>query len=219
MEREIKVPLADGSLQGHLSALAHPRAWIVFVHGSGSSGRSPRNRMIAKQLNGLGYSTFLFDLLTPEEDEIAENRFKIPLLTRRLTEATGWLERDPAYHREPMIFFGASTGAAAALSAAALAYRRFPLIAVVSRGGRPDLAREEDLRRVTVPVLLLVGSLDHDVVDMNFKAQRSLPRSELQLIPGATHLFEEPGALDQVVYETSDWLDRFLPSSSLEGVL
>ncbi len=220
MQREILIPLPHVTLKGQLSFFDHPRAWIVFVHGSGSSHLSPRNKMVAKKLNDEGYSTLLFDLLTEEEDKIYMNRFNIPLLSQRLSEVTGWLQRDPAYHQEPIVYFGASTGAAAALIAGALPYRRLPLVAVVSRGGRPDLAKEENLHLVKVPVLLLVGSMDHDVISFNKKAQQSLKQSELVLIEGATHLFEEAGTLDQVVTKTCEWLNRILPRESYaEGML
>jgi len=220
MQREVFIPLPHATLKGHLTYFDHPRAWIVFVHGSGSSHRSPRNMMVAEKLNSEGYSTLLFDLLTEEEDEIYMNRFNIPLLSLRLSEVTGWLQRFTGYHQEPIVFFGASTGAAAALVAAALPYRRTPLLAVVSRGGRPDLAKEENLRQVNIPVLLLVGSLDHEVISLNQKAQQFLKQSDLVLIEGATHLFEEPGSLDQVITKTCEWLNQLLPKESyMEGIL
>lgn len=220
MQSEISIPLPHATLKGHLSSLDHPRAWIIFVHGSGSSHRSPRNNMVAEKLNIQGYATLLFDLLTEEEDEVYTNRFNIPLLSLRLSEVTGWLQRYSDYHQEPIIYFGASTGAAAALVAATLPYRKIPLIAVVSRGGRPDLAGEENLRLVSIPVLLLVGSLDYQVISFNQQAQRLLKQSELVLIDSATHLFEEPGTLDEVIHKTCDWLDHLLPKEKyLEGLL
>ncbi len=220
MQREISIPLPHVTLKGHLSYFSHPRAWVIFVHGSGSSHQSPRNIMVAERLNAQGYATFLFDLLTEEEDEVYANRFDIPLLSQRLSEVTGWLQRFVEYHQEPIIYFGASTGAAAALVAAALPYRKIPLAAVVSRGGRPDLAQKENLEQVSVPVLLLVGSADHQVITYNRMALNQLHQANLVLIEGATHLFTEPGTLEQVVTETCDWLDRVLPKqNSLEGVV
>lgn len=220
MQREILIPLPHVTLKGELSFFDHPRAWIVFVHGSGSSHLSPRNKMVAEKLNSEGYATLLFDLLTEEEDRIYTNRFNITLLSLRLSEVTGWLQSYSGYHQEPIIYFGASTGAAAALVAAVLTFRRIPLVAVVSRGGRPDLAKEENLQQVNVPVLLLVGSLDHQVISMNQQAQQLLKQSELVLIEGATHLFKEPGTLDQVVSKTCEWLDHLLPKESyVEGLI
>ncbi len=220
MQREILIPLPHVTLKGHLAFFDHPRAWVVFVHGSGSSHLSPRNKMVAEKLYNEGYSTLLFDLLTEEEDRIYTNRFNIPLLAQRLSEVIGWLQGYSAYHQEPIVYFGASTGAAAALVAAAAPYRKVPLVAVVSRGGRPDLAKEENLRQVNIPVLLLVGSLDHQVISLNQQAQQSLKRSELVLIEGATHLFEEPGTLDKVITKTCEWLEHFLPKETyVEGLL
>ncbi|TDE26821.1 alpha/beta hydrolase [Nonomuraea mesophila] len=176
---------------------------VVFVHGSGSGRLSPRNRYVAGALNEAGLGTLLFDLLTPQEEAVRENVFDIGLLTRRLLERTAWVREQPAAEGLPIGYFGASTGAAAALAAAAEPGNR--IAAIVSRGGRPDLAADR-LEAVRAPTLLIVGGRDPVVLRLNEEAQRGLNAdSRLSVVPGATHLFEEPGALEIVADQASDW--------------
>jgi putative phosphoribosyl transferase len=206
--REVAIPAASGvSLPGELLLPEEPRAIVVFAHGSGSSRLSPRNRAIAQELSRAGYATLLFDLLTPREEVDRANVFDIPLLASRLLAAADWVARQSACATLPLAFYGASTGAAAALSAAAeLGDRAF---AVISRGGRPDLAH--NLKDVRAPTLLIVGGSDRQVLELNRAAQMRLRcPSELAIVPGATHLFEEPGALEQVGRLALDWLARQL---------
>ncbi len=199
------IPVPGGSLEAMLEMPAHARGLIVFAHGAGSSRLSPRNVRVAEYLRSTGeFGTLLFDLLTAEEDRRYENRFDIDLLTNRLVAAIEWARATPACGGCPVALFGASTGAAAALRAAAS--QPNAVKAVVSRGGRPDLAGDA-LARVRVPVLLIVGGADDVVITLNEQARRRLTaRSELVIVPGATHLFEEPGALDQVERETLAFL-------------
>ena len=176
---------------------------VVFVHGSGSSRHSPRNRYVARVLNAAGLGTLLFDLLTQEEELDRANVFDIGLLVRRLTEVTRWLRTQPRSAGAAVGYFGASTGAAAALWAAA--EPGADVAAVVSRGGRPDLARPR-LAAVTAPTLLIVGGHDDVVLDLNRRAQAGLRcENQLAVVPGATHLFEEPGTLDAAAALARDW--------------
>lgn len=202
--------VADGvHLEGTLVLPADARGIVLFAHGSGSSRHSPRNRHVARVLNDAGIGTLLFDLLTALEDRTYETRFDIALLASRLLAATDWIEREPAAVGSPLGYFGASTGAAAALRAAAAVRRR--VAAVVSRGGRPDLAGPEALVRVTAPTLLIVGGRDDVVLELNREAHSLLSCDKsLLVVPGATHLFEEPGALDQVARAASEWFLRWL---------
>ncbi len=209
-ETKLKL-LNDVSLFGDLSSRPNPKAWVIFVHGSGSSRHSVRNTWVAKRFNEHNYGTFLFDLLTESEDQIYRNRFNISLLADRLIEVSQWFMKSSFYNQEPIVFFGASTGAGAALMAVGKSLDHEPILAVISRGGRPDLAEIKFLHRVSRPVLLLVGSLDHEVIGLNQLAQNELATAELQLIQGATHLFEEPGTLDQVVQKSINWLEKQLP--------
>jgi dienelactone hydrolase len=175
----------------------------VFAHGSGSSRFSPRNNAVAEGFAGRGIATLLFDLLTPEEAEERRNVFDISLLAERLGDAIAWAAREPGLADLPLGLFGASTGAAAALVAAA----RLPGLvgAVVSRGGRPDLAGDA-LAAVAAPTLLIVGGADHGVIDLNREAFARLPgRKALEIVPGATHLFTEPGALEAVIDLAAGW--------------
>jgi dienelactone hydrolase len=185
---------------------------VVFAHGSGSSRFSPRNQYVAKEINKANIGTLLFDLLTPgeeEEDELTgEYRFDIALLAQRLIGVTQWLRNDPSTQNFKLGFFGASTGAAAALIAAA----KMPdaVSVVVSRGGRPDLAGEY-LGQVQAPTLLLVGGWDEEVIELNKQAQQQMTNeNKLIVIPAATHLFEEPGKLEEVARFATDWFRRFL---------
>lgn len=182
------------------------RGIVVFAHGSGSSRLSPRNRHVAAELNAAGFATLLFDLLTEEEAEDRRNVFDIPLLGRRMAETV--VHTSEQYPHLPVGLFGASTGAAAALHAAA---RHDGIVrAVVSRGGRPDLALDV-LDRVRAPTLLIVGGWDEPVIDMNRTALAALRCTKrLEIVPGATHLFEEPGTLDRVVMLASDWFRQHL---------
>ena len=180
---------------------------VLFAHGSGSSRLSPRNTMVAGALQGAGLATLLFDLLTDAEAADRSNVFDIPLLADRLDQAADWAGAWPASRSLPLGFFGASTGAAAALVSAA---RRADVRAVVSRGGRPDLAAES-LARVAAPTLLIVGGADRQVLDLNRQAQRRMRcDSRLEIVPGATHLFEEPGAMEAVIALAQAWFLRHL---------
>ena len=187
---------------------APPRGIVLFAHGSGSSRLSPRNTFVAQALQHAGLATLLFDLLTEQEAANRSNVFDIPLLAGRLSQATTWLGTVAAGRDLPVGFFGASTGAAAALVAAA---GRNDVQAIVSRGGRPDLAGDA-LERVTAPTLLIVGGLDAEVLALNRSACRRLGgESRLEVVPGATHLFEEPGTLESVVALARAWFLTHLP--------
>ena len=191
------------ALPGTLAVPAAPVGVVAFAHGSGSGRLSPRNAQVARALNDARLGTLLFDLLAPEEAADRRNVFDVPLLAGRLTAAFEWLRRQPEARDLPVGLFGASTGAAAALwSAAELGHE---VGAVVSRGGRPDLAGPR-LREVTAPTLLVVGGLDEVVLELNRRSLRELSGpAELRVVPGATHLFEEPGALEQVAALATDW--------------
>ena len=212
MFKEVVINYNDLKLNGHLTYGDDVKAWVIFAHGSGSSRKSKRNNWVAKELNDQGFGTFLFDLLTEEEDDIYLNRFNIPLLAERLIAATAWLINSVDYKSEKIAYFGASTGAAATLMAAAEADSSWPIFAIVSRGGRPDLAEKRILNDINAPTLLIVGGEDGDVIKLNQWAESQIFSSKLVIVPGASHLFEEPGALDEVVKLTADWflthLDR-----------
>ena len=198
------VKLPPLSLEGMLAFPQRaPSGLIIFAHGSGSSRFSPRNNFVAKELRKAGFATLLFDLLSKDEESDRRNVFDIQLLSRRLETATQWTEETPKVRGVPRGYFGASTGAAAALVAGARLGSRIG--AIVSRGGRPDLAGES-LAAVTAPTLLIVGGFDEDVLTLNRQAQRALRcPTALNIVPSATHLFEEPGALEQVVDLAADW--------------
>ena len=207
---QVTIPIRKTSLKGELTIPAESKSIIIFSHGSGSSRLSPRNKLVADYLHKNNFGTLLFDLLTEEEDQDYFTRFDIELLTRRLVGATEWLENfGPAYHLA-VGYFGASTGAASALKAAAY----LPNIqAVVSRGGRPDLASDV-LDRVESPTLLIVGSLDYDVIRLNTEAYMQLKcEKELAIIEGATHLFEERGMMQQVCEKACNWFEKHLQPS------
>ena len=209
------VEIAAGSirLEGELLLPARAEGVVLFAHGSGSSRHSPRNALVAAALREARIGTLLFDLLTSDEDRTYATRFDIGLLSRRLAAATAWLEKQPAGGGLPVGYFGASTGAAAALVAAAELGRG--IRAVVSRGGRPDLAGAAALRRVTAPTLLIVGGQDTEVIALNKAAFAELEcEKELQIIPGATHLFEEPGTLEHVAAAAAGWFERWLTARS-----
>lgn len=200
-------------LRGDLTLPAQTVGLVVFAHGSGSSRKSSRNRYVANMLQQAGLGTLLFDLLTVAEEELdrhtQELRFQIPLLAQRLMGTLDWLSSQPAYGHLPIGLFGASTGAAAALQAAAERAERVK--AVVSRGGRPDLAGQQALQQVQAPTLLLVGGDDPQVIELNRQAAGWLPHRELEIVPGASHLFEEPGALEQVAEQAGQWFLEYLP--------
>ncbi|HCL83919.1 MAG TPA: hydrolase [Chitinophagaceae bacterium] len=205
--KEVSIPVGTALLKGDLILPLKSNAIVVFSHGSGSSRLSSRNQMVAKYLNEKHFGTLLFDLLTEEEDTYYHNRFDIDLLTKRLAGATEWLERHPAAKDCRIGYFGASTGAASALKAAAYLPR---IHAVVSRGGRPDLAMDQ-LSNVEAPTLLIVGGLDFEVLEMNKEAYLKLRcEKKLEVVAGATHLFEEAGKMEIVSELAGDWFEKYL---------
>lgn len=202
------VEVGLNGLLGLLAIPDEPRGLVIFAHGSGSGRLSPRNNHVAEQLQKAGYATLLLDLLTAAEEQHRSNVFDMQLLASRLIEATDWASTDPRLSKLPIAYFGASTGAGAALLAAAQSDGRIG--AIVSRGGRPDLAGSA-LAQVNAPTLLLVGSLDTEVIELNRAAYARLYcEKELRIVPGASHLFEESGSLDLVVAEAIRWFDRYL---------
>lgn len=210
---DVKIVDKNITLEGTLNFTEYVKSWIVFAHGSGSSHKSPRNVSVARELTKAGHGTFLFDLLTKEEDTRYENRFDIPLLAERLIMSTKWLINNNLYRgKTPIGYFGASTGAAAALLAAA----KFPIndviYAVVSRGGRPDLVDEKTLSSIFTPTLLIIGSEDRDVIELNKIASQSLLNCRVSLVPHATHLFEEPGTMEEVIRLSAEWFDGHVPN-------
>jgi putative phosphoribosyl transferase len=200
---DVKIPAGDVLLAGELFIPLDPKGIIVFSHGSGSSRLSPKNRQVALYLQDEGFGTLLFDLLTPQEDYNYNNRFLISLLKERLTSATEWVHRFAVQWNIPIAYFGASTGAAAALKAAAYLPE---IAAVVCRGGRPDLVLQE-VKLVKAPTLLIVGSLDTQVIDFNKEAYNELRyKKKMIIVDGASHLFEEKeGTLEQVCQLASVW--------------
>jgi putative phosphoribosyl transferase len=205
------VLVASGTerLPGVLELPPGPRGMVLFAHGSGSSRRSPRNSYVAGELRRAGLGTLLLDLLSRDEDSEYEHRFDIALLGARLDDAARWLADEPETKGLALGLFGASTGAAAALQLAAS--RPDEIAAVVSRGGRPDLAGGEALARVRAPTLLIVGGEDHAVIELNRQALRELTcEKELAVVRGATHLFEEPGALTEVARLAARWFKGYL---------
>src|SRR5438270_2243017 len=211
-DRLVRVRAGTAELQGNLRIPPAPRGIVVFAHGSGSGRHSPRNRFVADVLVNTGLATLLIDLLMQEEEMIdlqtAELRFDIRLLAERLGGVTDWLASEPSTAGLSIGYFGASTGAAAALIAAA--DRPKTVRAIVSRGGRPDLAMSV-LPSIRQPTLLIVGGADEVVIDLNRRALASLGGiMRMVIVPGATHLFEEPGALEQVAVEASEWFRQYL---------
>jgi dienelactone hydrolase len=213
---EVHIAAGRATLEGHLTIADGATAVVLFAHGSGSSRHSPRNQFVARTLNNAGLGTLLFDLLTPEEEEIdlrnREHRFNIGLLAERLVHVTKWARQQEQTRDLRIGYFGSSTGGGAALVAAA----ELPqdVGAVVSRGGRPDLAGEA-LPRVQAPTLLIVGGSDDIVIELNEQARDQMGcEVKLEIIPGATHLFEEPGALEKVAQLASDWFVRHLGTKS-----
>ena len=210
---DTRIPVRDAVLGATVAVPGEPAGAVVFAHGSGSSRFSPRNRYVAAELQDAGFATVLLDLLTPAEEQADQQtrqlRFDIPLLARRLVDVVDWLGEAPDTRDLPIGCFGASTGAAAALLAAAA--RQEEVHAVVSRGGRPDLAGAA-LQRVRAPTLLIVGGRDASVLVLNEDAMRRMVHAKvrLRLVAGATHLFEEPGALEQVSQLAASWFNRHL---------
>jgi putative phosphoribosyl transferase len=205
LSKEIEIDLEDVQLPGELTQPEDCRAWILFAHGSGSSRKSPRNARVARALNEAGFGTLLFDLLSLKESEDRQNVFDVDLLACRLAKASDWLRGRTESKGLPIGYFGASTGAAAALQACAEFKQE--IFAIVSRGGRPDLALNY-LTHVSAPVLLIVGGEDHSVIELNVRADERLPHSKIKIVPGAGHLFEEPGALDQVTGLAVEFFSR-----------
>lgn len=206
----VTIPAAAGDMEGILAVPDQPVGVVLFAHGSGSGRLSPRNNYVARELQKASIATLLLDLLTPQEDELSENRFDIALLAARLHVAADWIAAQPRIGALPIGLFGASTGAAAALR---LAARHHAIAAVVSRGGRPDLAGADALRAVQAPTLLIVGGDDTIVIDLNRRAFALMAcEKELSIVPGATHLFEEMGALEAVARMATDWFSRHFPA-------
>ena len=212
LEQLVHIPAAGVALEGMLELPEKAQGVVLFAHGSGSSRHSPRNNYVARTLRESGAGTLLIDLLTREEDTNYETRFDIPLLTQRLLSATQWLQHDEHTKHLLIGYFGASTGAAAALQAAA--DKGTAIAAVVSRGGRPDLAGPSALSKVHSPTLLLVGGFDDVVIELNQQAyERMTCEKQLVIIPGATHLFEEPGALEEVARQAALWFSHHLKAA------
>lgn len=209
---QVEIPVGKMTLNGELFIPLKAQAIIIFSHGSGSSRFSKRNQMVAKYLHENNFGTLLFDLLTEEEDINYSNRFDIDLLTKRLAGAATWLEQFSAAKNCRIGFFGASTGAASALRVAAIMPEVF---AVISRGGRPDLAMSE-LSKVHAPTLFIVGSLDYDVIQLNQKAFQQLScEKNLEIVPGATHLFEEQGSMEKVCVLATSWFKKYLEPAEI----
>ena len=211
LEQLVQIPVDHAHIEGMLELPANARGVVLFAHGSGSSRHSPRNNLVARVLREQGMGTLLLDLLTLSEDLDYKTRFDIPLLTLRLLLATRWVRMHPPTRRLPIGYFGASTGAAAALQAAAELGTE--IFALVSRGGRPDLAGSHALAKVSCPTLLLVGARDEEVLELNREASgRMHCVKALSIISGATHLFEEPGTLEAAANQAANWFDQYAPN-------
>ncbi len=208
IKKEVFIPVDHIKLAGELTIPEDAKSIVVFVHGSGSSRHSPRNKQVAEKLQEEGYATLLFDLLTQEEDRDFSRRFEIPVLRERLLGVLEWLQEEPETANLELGLFGASTGAAAALEAASVLGDTIK--SVVSRGGRPDLASHV-LPMVKAPTLFIVGGLDYDVITMNEQAF-ALIKSEkdLVIVEEATHLFDEPGKLEEVIDHAVNWFHKHL---------
>ncbi len=207
MKNEIvRIPVNGAQIEGALELPEQPIGLVLFAHGSGSSRHSPRNNYVAHVLREHGIGTLLMDLLTLEEDRDYSRRFDIDLLVERLRAAAHWVKQNSDTAALPVGYFGASTGAAAALRAAA---HEASIAAVVSRGGRPDLASADELQGVKAPTLFLVGGQDFGVIELNESAFSHLQcEKQLVIVPGATHLFEEPGTLEEVAEKAADWFEK-----------
>lgn len=205
----IEIPVSSAHLEGDLTLPEKTRGLVIFSHGSGSSRKSPRNRYVAEELQKKGLATLLLDLLTEEEDEAYEARFDIDFLSIRLQEVAQWATKNPSTKGLNIGLFGASTGAASALRVASELGESVK--AVVSRGGRPDLAGDKFLAKVTAPTLLLVGGLDFGVIELNQTAFEQMTCvKKMEIVSGATHLFEEPGKLEEVALLASEWFEKYL---------
>jgi dienelactone hydrolase len=208
LNKNINIKLGKLTLQGIINVPEGAKSLIVFAHGSGSSRLSPRNNFVAEILQKNNFATLLFDLLTEKEDEIYENRFDIDLIAKRLIEATEWLLKNPETKNLAIGYFGASTGSAAAIKAAIVLKKEIK--AVVSRGGRPDLAIDV-ISNLKAPILLIVGGNDQEVIELNQKACEKIEcPKKTEIIPGATHLFEEPGALEKAADIAAEWFLKYL---------
>lgn len=206
-EKIVSIPLDTVKLEGHLALPERCKTLVVFAHGSGSSRFSPRNNFVAKILQQRGIGTLLFDLLTIQEDEIYKSRFNIHLLKERLIIVTQWVLKNPQFDQWKIGYFGASTGAAAAIMAAA--ELKNTIAALVSRGGRPDLAADV-LEKIITPILLIVGEKDSQVLALNRYAYDHIKaEKQLSIIPQATHLFEEPGTLEKAAFLAADWFEKY----------
>ncbi len=212
IEVDVEIPVGTVVVEGRLTIPHNAHGIVLFAHGSGSSRFSPRNQYVSRQFIAARFGTLLFDLLTAEEEQqdqyTAQYRFDIPLLAQRLIGATHWLKKDSRANKLPFGYFGASTGAAAALIGAA----KLPedVSAVVSRGGRPDLAAEY-LPKVQAPTLLIVGGWDAEVIELNQQAQSQMTNeNKLEIVPEATHLFEEPGKLEAVAQLSIEWFLKYI---------
>ena len=207
-QHKINIPLTSVTLKGELMIPKNAYGIVIFSHGSGSSRLSPRNQYVAELIQIRNIGTLLFDLLTEEEDLEQENRFDIPLLTQRLIETTQWVKAQEFGRNIPIGYFGASTGAASALGAAA--YFGQTIRAIVCRGGRPDLAMSV-LSTVTTPTLFIVGGWDHEVIELNEVAYDKLNGiKQIEIVPEASHLFEEPGKMEEVASLAISWYERYL---------
>lgn len=218
--REVRIPAGEAWLYGDLTQPDGAVGLVLFAHGSGSGRHSARNRQVARHLQQSGVATLLFDLLTVQEEQVdtrtREHRFDIALLTRRMHDATAWVQAQPELRSLPLGYFGASTGSAAALIAAARLGDA--IAAVVSRGGRPDLAGPAALAAVKAPTLLIVGGADHGVIELNQEAyQRLACHKGLVVVPNATHLFEEAGALEEVAELAASWFVKHMAPVAQES--
>ena len=208
MEKTLQIPINSIKLEGMLAIPEGAKGLVIFAHGAGSSRLSPRNNFVAEEIRKKGVGTLLFDLLTEEEDEIYENRFDIPLLADRLKIVTEWVKKQSETKNLNIGYFGSSTGAAAAIIAASDIGPEIK--AVVSRGGRPDLAGEA-LSQIQSPALFMVGGDDFGVIELNQESYDLMKcKKELKIISGATHLFEEPGTLEEVAHLAAEWFKKYL---------
>ena len=209
LKEDVKIKTDSVEIYGILSIPEDAKGLVLFVHGSGSSRFSKRNNFVAEVLQKHGFATLLFDLLTEEEDLVYETRFDIKLLDDRLMAATEWVKNNERIKNLPIGYFGSSTGAASAINAAAMLDSQ--ISAVVSRGGRPDMAEDKNLAKIEAPTILIVGGNDDVVIELNEKAYKKLTGiKEMKIIPGATHLFEEPGTLEEVSRVAAEWFEKYL---------
>jgi len=209
MQPNISIAIKNGSLEGILHFPNNPIGLIIFAHGSGSNCRSVRNQYIAQILHQAHFATLLFDLLTFQEDKTYANRFDIDLISQRLVDATTWIRQNKQVQGLSIGYFGASTGSAAALRAAAKLGEQIG--AVVSRGGRPDLVHKDVLAKVKSPTLVIVGGDDYGVIELNEKAYKEIGgKKKMVIVPGATHLFEEEGTMEKVGEEAVAWFTEYL---------